>query len=724
MFTATSIAERVASERAESLGSSVGYQIRLEKVLPRSQGSINFCTTGVLLKFMEIDPSLGQSISHIIIDEIHERNVPIDVCLALIKQVIQHRKDLKVILMSATLNAESFSQYFNNCPIVHIQGFTFGVQELFLEDVLEETKFDNFNNQRPRKEPVWVQHKNKKQRQSAEEEFEIIVGNYAHSLHGRYSQATIKNLMNPQTETIDVNFIEHLIHHISYNKEPGAILVILPGFTVISKLYESLQKSPQFPDNKFVIHPLHSLLTGSDQRNIFIRPPSGVRKIILATPLAETSITIDDVVYVINAGKMRKPFFDFERSAKVMQDQWITTANETQRKGRAGRVQEGICYHLYTRGRSRSLEPFEQPEILRTRLEELVLTIKVLGIRNVKSFISTFIDVPEDYVIEASITLLQRLGALAENEDLTPLGLHLAQLAIPPQIGKMLLLSSIFSCFDPISSVAAGLSFKSPFYTVMGKEEMCNQAKREFSNDSDQLAVANAFDEWKRSGNGQRSFCFQNFLSHATMTMLDRMKSQFAQSLYQTKFLQTSQCDGADKNQNSDDGNLLRAVICGGLYPNIAYRSVKISRFKRLGVVKTAERSVKVFPSSVNCDDQTVFEPGFLVFHELSKFNNSFFLTESTTKVGPYAILMFGDRVKTNTLNDTHYISVGDIVQFRCDQETAKLIFELREAFNRLLEKKIAEPSPVVWNSADGKLLTVIVELISSGSKNRFEDFD
>lgn len=672
---------------------------------------------------MELDPSLGQSISHIILDEIHERNVPIDVCLALIKQIIQHRKDLKIILMSATLNAEGFSRYFNDCPIVHIQGFTFGVQELFLEDVLEETGFDRFKAPRSINEPVWVHHKNKKLRHNAEEEFELIVGKYANSLRGQYSPTTIKNLMNPETEIIDVAFIEHLIHHISYNKEPGAILVILPGYTVISKLNETLQKSPQFPNDRFVIYPLHSLLTGSDQRSIFIRPPEGVRKIILATPLAETSITINDVVYVINAGKMRKPFFDFERSATVMCDQWITTANETQRKGRAGRVQEGICYHLYTRARGRSFEPFEQPEILRIRLEELLLTIKVLCIKEVKPFIATFIDVPEDHVILASIVLLQRLGALTESEDLTPLGLHLARLAIPPQIGKMLLLSSIFSCVDPISSIAAGLSFKSPFYTVMGKEESCNKAKRQFSKDSDQLAVANAVDEWNKRGNSQRSFCFENFLSHATMTMLDRMKSQFAQSLHQTKFLLTPQCDGDDNNQHSDDVNLLRAVICGGLYPNIAYRSVKISRFRRTDIIKTAERSAKLLPSSVNCDNQAVFDPGYLVFHELSKFNNSFFLTETTANVGPYAILMFGDRVTTSVTNDTHYISVGDIVQFKCNRETAQLIMELREAFNRLLEKKIAEPSPVRWDSADGRLLTVIIELISSGAKNRFEDF-
>jgi ATP-dependent RNA helicase DHX36 len=708
----------VASERAEELGVSVGYQIRLEKVAPRKVGCINFCTTGVLMKFMEIDPALNDY-SHIIIDEIHERNVQTDICLALIKQIVRYRKNLKIILMSATLNAESFSQYFNDCPKIHIEGFTHAVQDLYLEDVLEETGFNNF--QRPRKEPVWVQHKMHNKRRA--DDFEVIVGNYASSLRGRYSQSTINCLLNPQTEFIDPGFIETLIHHISYNKPAGAILVILPGYSVISKLFENLQASPQFPSSKFVIYPLHSLLTGSDQRSIFIRPPEGVRKIILATPLAETSITIDDVVYVINAGKMRKPSFDFDRNAKVLEDQWITKANETQRRGRAGRVQPGVCYHLYSRARSNSLEAFEQPEILRIRLEEVLLTIKVLCIKNIKPFLSTLIDIPTDKAVDPSINLLQRLGALTDNEELTPLGLHLARLAVHPQIGKMLLFSSIFSCFDPISSVAAALSFKSPFYNVMGKEDQCNNAKRRFSNDSDQLAAANAMKEWKEVQHDLRGFCYRNFLSHSTLMMLDRMKSQFTQSLYQSKFLGDNRSDDDDNNFHSENIDVLRAVICGGLYPNIAYRFMRISRNKRIERIKSGGKTVKLIPSSVNCDDGSVYDPGYMVFHELQKFTGGFFVMETTANVGPYAILMFGDRIAPETISDTHFISVSDIVKFRCNQQTAQLIIDLRDCLNQLLEKKIAEPSPTAWDSDEGKVLKAIVELISVTSSS-FKDFE
>ena len=724
MFTAaTSISERVASERAEKLGTSVGYQIRLEKIAPRSYGSVMFCTTGVLLKFLELDPGLNDY-SHIIIDEIHERDVHIDVCLALIKQIVQRRKNLKVILMSATLNAETFSRYFSNCPSVHIEGFTFKVKELFLEDIIEETDYRDFKEPRSKREPVWVKYRDKNKIKDQVDEFEMIVGNYANSLRGQYSPETIKTIQNPETENVDVNFIEFLIHHISYNKQAGAILVILPGFAVISKLFENLQRSPKFPNDKFVIYPLHSLLTGNDQRNIFIRPSVGVRKIILSTPLAETSITIDDVVFVINSGKMRKPFFDFDKSATVFEDEWVTTANETQRKGRAGRVQAGFCYHLYTRGRSNSLEPFEKPEILRIRLEELVLTIKVVSIKQIKWFISTFMDVPEEDVVDKSITMLQRLGALDEKEDLTPLGLHLARLAVHPQIGKMLLLSSVFSCFDPISSIAAGLSFKSPFYTVMGKEEMCNKAKRQFSNDSDQLAVSNAVKAWKDGGNSQRGFCYENFLSPSTLMMLDRMKTQFGLSLHQSKFLPKSACNGEENNKNSRDENLLRAVICGGLYPNIAHRRMRVSRYKRSEIIRTAEKRVKLVLSSVNSDDTCAYESGFLVYHEQQKLKSGLFLTETTANIGPFAILMFGDRLNKNESEGTQFLSAGDIVNFKCNQETADMIIQLRNGFNRLLEKKIESPSPIIWDSSEGKLLKSIIELISIGGKQYAGDYE
>ncbi|KAJ6619656.1 ATP-dependent DNA/RNA helicase DHX36 [Pseudolycoriella hygida] len=717
-IAATSIAERVATERGEELGHSVGYQIRLEKIPPRSIGSILFCTTGVLLKFLEISPTLNEY-SHIIIDEIHERNAITDVCLALIKKIIEHRKDLKVILMSATLNEEKFVEYFNDCPVIHIEGITYPVEELFLEDIVEETGFDNFSKD-TRKEPIWCQYKYKKQRINQANSFEMIVGNYVNSLRGKYSQKTINTLKNPATETIDLKFIQHLIQYICCNKPSGAILVILPGFTMISQLHDSLLKD--FPPSKFIIYPLHSLLTGNDHRNIFRKPPDGVRKIIVSTPLSETSITIEDVVYVINAGKMRRPFFDFDKGATIFEDEWITKANEIQRKGRAGRVQKGICYHLYTRGRSNVLEPFEKPEILRIRLEETILSLKVLCIQDVRHFMTTLIDVPEMSQIDASVNCLRRIGALTDKEELTPLGLHLAQLGVHPKVGKMLLLASIFSCFDPIASISAALSFKSPFYTVMGKEDLCNRAKRKFSPDSDQLAVANAITQWRTDSINQRSFCHSNFLSHSTMVMLDRMKSQFVQSLYYSKFLNDSQTGGIENNRNSENVDLLKAIVGGGTYPNIAYRSIKIRKGRRIDkIITTESKRTKLLPSSVNGDPNAQYEPGFMVFQELNKFTHNYYITETTSNVSPFGILLFGDEIVCEVRDGVHYISVGGMIEFRCNSDTIDIVVALRDNFNRLIENKILKAAPVSWDSDEGKLLTVIMDLLTV--RNLYEDY-
>lgn len=696
------------------MGNSIGYQIRLEKTSPRSVASILFCTTGVLLKFMEASSALREY-SHIIIDEIHERNAITDVCLALIKQIIEHRKTLKVVLMSATLNEQKFAEYFNDCPIVRVEGVTYPVKELFLEDILEETGFDGFS-KASKKEPVWCQFKYKHQRQNETNRFDVIVGNYANSLRGQYTQKTINILKNPETEKIDLKFIQHLIQHICNQKPDGAILVILPGFTLISQLHENLQKD--FPASKFVIYPLHSMLTGNDQRNIFNRPPEGVRKIIVSTPLSETSITIEDVVYVINAGKMRRPYFDFDKGATIFEDEWITKANEIQRKGRSGRVQEGICYHLYSRGRSASLEPFERPEILRIRLEENILSLKVLCIQDVKWFLSTMIDVPDASVIESSIDCLQRLGTLTEKEELTPLGLHLAHWGVHPKIGKMLLFGSIFSCFDPIASISGGLSFKSPFYTVMGKEKLCNAAKWKFSSDSDQLAVANAMTEWTelRTSDQQR-FCYNNFLSDSTMVMLDRMKSQFAQLLHHSQFLSSFQCDGAENNRNSDNVDLLKVIIAGAAYPNIAYRNVKIKKGRRIDIIKTMGRkNLKLLPSSVNGDPAAMYDSGFIVYHEMNKFTHSYFITETTSNVSPFGILLFGDKINIEMRENDggSSISVGDMIEFRCNRDTAELIVTIRDEFSRLLDAKILESSPILWDSSEGELLKLILVLIST----------
>lgn len=224
-------------------------------------------------------------------------------------------------------------------------------------------------------------------------------------------------------------------------KEAGAILVFLPGYSEISQLHNLMQFHQRFHYQDYLVLPLHSQMPTVDQKQIFNPPPPGIkRKIILSTNIAETSITIDDVVYVIDCGKHKMKKYCPETNNQTLLPEWVTLANAKQRKGRAGRVKPGICYHLYHRGRAQVLDSYPLPEVLRTRLEDVILMIKLLQLGPAMEFLLTLLDKPSEKTVEVSLELLKRMNALDEYENLTPLGYHLAKLPVHPQIGKMLLL--------------------------------------------------------------------------------------------------------------------------------------------------------------------------------------------------------------------------------------------------------------------------------------------
>uniref|UniRef100_A0A0A9XY87 RNA helicase n=1 Tax=Lygus hesperus TaxID=30085 RepID=A0A0A9XY87_LYGHE len=427
-ISAITVAERVANERGERLGYSVGYQIRLEKVMPRSSASILYCTTGVLLQYMHGDPLLTK-VSTVIVDEIHERNTVSDFVITLLKDIVPLRPDLKVILMSATMNADRFSTYFNNCPTVHIPGFTYPVDEYYLEDILEEVPF---------KFPQSSGAKMKKAMKELSTDDNLFMEAYYRDLEhsGKYSRKTIDSIKNPESNEISLQLIADLVKHICTRLGQGAILVFLPGWDKISALNKLLTQSGKFPPHRYRIIPLHSLMPTANQKKVFERPPRGMRKIVLATNIAETSITIDDVVYVIDCGKIKIKNFDVDGNVSTLKEEWVSLANARQRRGRAGRVQEGVCFHMYCRGREMLLQKDMLPEILRTRLEEVILQGKILQVGKIGPFLGKVMDPPSERAVELSLNLLTSMNALDSDENLTPLGFHLASLPIDPQAVK------------------------------------------------------------------------------------------------------------------------------------------------------------------------------------------------------------------------------------------------------------------------------------------------
>ncbi|XP_056622648.1 ATP-dependent DNA/RNA helicase DHX36 [Triplophysa dalaica] len=726
-ISAISVAERVAAERAESVGDekSCGYQIRLQSRLPRKQGSVLYCTTGIILQWLRSDPYLS-SISHLVLDEVHERSLQSDVLLNIVKDLLRTREDLKIVLMSATLNAEKFSRYFDNCPMVHIPGYTYPVEELLLEDVVEMLRFKPLHRRehRPRPRRGFMHGQNVRQeKEQKDAEYRESWPCYTRTLRERYSDSTIDALeMMDDDDKINLELIVALIRHIVRNEDNGAILVFLPGWDNISTLNDLLMADQMFKSDRFKIIPLHSLMPTVSQTQVFKKPPPGVRKIVIATNIAETSITIDDVVYVIDGGKIKETHFDTQNNISTMTAEWVSLANAKQRKGRAGRVAPGKCYHLYNGLRASLLDNYQLPEIQRTPLEELCLQIKILKLGPIAVFLQRCVDPPSERAIELAITHLIDLNALHRNEELTPLGFHLARLPVEPHIGKMILFGALLGCLDPVLTIATSLSFKDPFFIPLGKEKIADHRRKTLSRNSksDHITVVNAFWGWEdakeQGGRSEREYCWDNFLSANTLQMLQNMKGQFAAHLLAAGFVNCKDPKDPSSNINSENEKLIKAVIVAGLYPKVA-KIRPSNNSKRLMPPKVstkADGKVCIHPKSVNAEE-TQFNYTWLIYH-LKMRTTSIFLYDCT-EVSPFSLLFFGGDISIQKDKDQETIAVDEWIVFQSPARIAHLVKDLRKELDVLLEDKIKKPQPVDWNDGQSKdcaVISAIIDLITT----------
>ncbi|CAG0890725.1 unnamed protein product [Cyprideis torosa] len=729
-ISAIAVADRVAQERGEKMGqgaSSVGYQIRLEKAMPRNEGSILYCTTGILLTRLQSDPYL-QELSHIVLDEIHERDINSDFTLAIMKSILPIRKDLKLILMSATLNAELFSSYYANAPMIHIPGFTFPVKEYFLEDALTEIGKPLFVSDDCRGRAT-----SKRMYHEKLENYRNMMNSYITrtGMDGSYPRHVMQTLVDVDSETEDfaVSVASELIQHIDKNMPPGAILVFVSGWDKISTLNKRLQATHLNPGNSVII-PLHSLMPTMSQREVFERPPQGKRKIVIATTIAETSITIDDVVYVvrnIDCGKLKLNSFDEETQIQCLNSQWETLANATQRRGRAGRVQDGICYHLFSRARYQRLQQHPLPEIRRVRLEEVCLQIKLLNLGAIQPFLEKVIDPPSEQGIAIAKKMLLDLNALDSNEELTPLGFHLARLPVQAQIGKMLLMGAMFSCLEPIAIIASCLAFKEPFSVPLGMEKAADAAKKRLAGNSlsDHLMLVKAFKAWDRAYGSEKSrICHENFMSWSILEMLRKMTAQFAEYLLDLRMVKSKNPSDPESNRNSHKEDVIRAVITAGLYPNVAqvlpptkHLDVPLEQYPRfLKVFSSSDRlKLSFHPKSV-LSREVKTKANWLVYWLKQKGDGKNVNLFDATLVSPFALLFFGKAVRILD-PAVQKIAADDHVTFKCDLHIADVVKRLRQHLDRILEERIANPSPVDWSGVhdhaiEMKILRGIVQLI------------
>ncbi|PIN16263.1 ATP-dependent RNA helicase A [Handroanthus impetiginosus] len=705
-ISAISVAARISSERGEKLGETVGYQIRLESK-QSAQTRLLFCTTGVLLRQLVQDPDLT-GVTHLLVDEIHERGMNEDFLLIILRDILPRRPDLRLILMSATINADLFSKYFGNAPTIHIPGLTFPVKEFYLEDVLEKTRysiqseFDNFpgNSRRGRR-----------LQESKEDPLtELFEDADIDALYKGYSTSTRRSLEAWSGSQLDLGLVEATIEHICRNEGSGAILVFLTGWDDISKLLDKLKANNILGDpNKFLLLALHGSMPTINQREIFGRPPPNVRKIVLATNIAESSITIDDVVYVVDCGKAKETSYDALNKLACLLPSWISKASAHQRRGRAGRVQPGVCYRLYPKMIHDAMSQYQLPEMLRTPLQELCLHIKSLQLGEISNFLSKALQPPDPLSVENAIELLKTIGALDDREELTPLGRHLCTLPLDPNIGKMLLMGAIFRCLNPALTIAAALAHRDPFVLPINRKEEADAAKRSFAGDScsDHIALLKAYEGWKdaKRSRKEKTFCWENFLSPVTLQMIADMRFQFLDLLSGIGFVDKSQGPEA-YNQYSDDMEMVCAILCAGLYPNVVQCK---RRGKRTTFYTKDVGKVDVHPSSVNAGVH-LFPLPYMVYSEKVK-TSSIYIRDSTN-ISDYALLMFGGNLIPSKGGDGIEM-LGGYLHFSASKTVLDLIRKLRGELDKLLTRKIEDPGLDVMVEGKG-VVTAVIELLHS----------
>ena len=463
-LAARSVATRVAEEIGTPLGELVGYQVRFEDQ-SNARSLIKLMTDGILLAETQHDRFL-ERYDTIIVDEAHERSLNIDFLLGYLKTLLPRRPDLKVIITSATIDLERFSEHFGKAPVVEVSGRTYPV-ETWYRPLAAEVDEDG--------EPLM-------------------------------DELTVDQGILAALEEIEA-------HERSVGQRPGDVLVFLPGEREIRDAAEALRKANlRFTE----VLPLYARLTPGEQQKIF-QPRPG-RKVVLATNVAETSLTVPGIRYVIDSGTARISRYSYRAKVQRLPIEAISQASANQRKGRCGRVEPGICIRLYSEEDFVGRPEFTDPEILRTNLAAVILQMLHLRLGRIDDF--PFIEPPDGKAVSDGFTLLQELSAVNRENQLTPLGRQLARLPIDPRLGRMVLEAVAQGSLEEVLIVVSALSVQDPRERPMERQQAADQAHAQWKDpDSDFAALVNlwrGFEEQRQAlgSNALRTWCKKNFLNY------------------------------------------------------------------------------------------------------------------------------------------------------------------------------------------------------------------
>uniref|UniRef100_A0A8C8CC35 ATP-dependent RNA helicase DHX29 n=1 Tax=Oncorhynchus tshawytscha TaxID=74940 RepID=A0A8C8CC35_ONCTS len=742
-ISAMSLASRVSQELGcddgpGSKSSLCGYQIRMENKSSDSTRLL-YCTTGVLLRKLQQDHMLS-SLTHIIVDEVHERSVQSDFLLTILKDMVQKRSNLHLVMMSATVDCDKFAAYFNRCPIVNIPGRTFPVEVFHLEDIVEETGYvlekDSEYSQKilEEEEEVNINFTQKGGKSMQHQEFIVKDSGSGWDLGpdlDHFSSRTRHALQYMNPNKINMELVLDLLDYLDKSPQfavvDGAVLVFLPGLAHIQQLYDLLSTDKRFRGkDRYKLVALHSTLSSKDQAAAFTVPPTGVRKIVLSTNIAETGVTIPDVVFVIDTGKTKENKYHESSQMSSLVETFVSKASALQRQGRAGRVRDGFCFRLYPKFRFQAFMDYSIPEILRVPLEELCLHIMKCEYGSPEEFLCRALDAPQPQSVSNAVCLLRRIGAcIPEGHALTPLGHHLATLPVNVKIGKMLIFGAILGCLDPIATIAAAISEKSPFATPMNQKDQANLAKAALAvANSDHLTIYNAYLGWKNiRSEGYRAemaYCRKHFLNRTALITIEDIKQELMRMMDQAGFSGSSRSGRGPPSRDRSDPRgpqapltplgkpqicVLNAVLTAGLYDSVGriLYAPSVDVLDRVACsVETAQGKAQVHPSSVNRCLQT---RGWLLFQEKVKYSKIYL--RDTTLISPFPMLLFGGDIDVQ--HRERLISLDGWIHFQAPVRIGVIFKHLRKLIDSLLEKKLENPR---MNLEDEKTIQLIIELI------------
>uniref|UniRef100_A0A1I7TSS5 RNA helicase n=1 Tax=Caenorhabditis tropicalis TaxID=1561998 RepID=A0A1I7TSS5_9PELO len=569
---AMSVAKRVAEEYGCKLGTDVGYTIRFEDCTSQDT-IIKYMTDGMLLRECLIDPDLS-SYSLIMLDEAHERTIHTDVLFGLLKAAARKRPELKLIITSATLDSVKFSEYFLEAPIFTIPGRTFPVEILYTRE--------------------------------------------------------------PESDYLEAAHITVMQIHLT--EPPGDILVFLTGQEEIDTscevLYERMKSmGPDVPE--LIILPVYGALPSEMQTRIFEPAPAGKRKVVIATNIAETSLTIDGIFYVVDPGFVKQKIYNPKSGMDSLVVTPISQAAAKQRSGRAGRTGPGKCYRLYTERAFRDeMLPTPVPEIQRTNLASTLLQLKAMGINNLIDF--DFMDAPPLDSMITALNTLHTLSALDGDGLLTKLGRRMAEFPLEPSLAKLLIMSVDLGCSEEVLTIVAMLNVQNIFYRPKEKQDHADQKKAKFHQpEGDHLTLLAVYNSWKNHHFSQ-PWCFENFIQVRSMKRAQDIRKQLLGIMDRHKLLMVS-C-GRDVSR-------VQKAICSGFFRNAAKRDPQ-EGYRTL----TDGQNVYIHPSSACFQHQ----PEWVVYHELVMTTKEYM--REVTAIDPKWLVEFapsffkiGDSTKLST---------------------------------------------------------------------------